>query len=73
MTTSIDLPEADYALLDSACRQRGISPTEGLKQALRCWLAQPDHAAHSEVFGLWKNREKSSLAIERDLRSEWDR
>jgi hypothetical protein len=73
MTTSIDLPEADYALLDSACRQRGISPTEGLKQALRCWLAQPDHAAHAEVFGLWKDRETSSLAIERDLRSEWDR
>jgi hypothetical protein len=72
MTTSIDLPEADYALLDSACRQRGISPTEGLKQALRCWLAQPEHGSHAAVFGLWRDRDQTALVIERDLRSDWD-
>lgn len=73
MTTSIDLPEAEFALLDSACRQRGISTAEGLKLALRCWLSQAEHRSHEEVFGLWKDRETSSLAIERDLRREWDR
>ncbi len=71
MSTSVDLPEPDYALLDSACRQRGISPTEGLKQALRCWLAQPEHPTHAGVFGLWQDRDKTSLEIEQDLRSAW--
>lgn len=73
MTTSIDLPEAEYALLDSACRQRGISPSEGLKQALRCWLAQSERPSHAGIFGLWPDRQSGSLEIEQDLRSDWNR
>jgi len=71
MRTIIDLPKADRQQLDSICRQRGLSRAEGVRQALRAWIAT-QAVDHRQMFGLWQARPEASLAMQERLRQEWD-
>jgi hypothetical protein len=72
MRTIIDLPDAERQRLDAICRQRGLSRAEGVRQALRAWIASQE-VNHRQVFGLWQSRPEASLAMQERLRREWDR
>ena len=70
MRTIVDLPDPERAQLDALCRQRGLSRAEGVRQALRFWLAQ-QQPSHSTVFGLWRDRPQDGVQLQQVLREEW--
>ena len=59
---------------DPVDRQQDFLPVKLLRLMLRrasmLWRQQrkPEHA---QVFGLWRDRPESSLALQRTLRQEW--
>ena len=70
MRTIVDLPDPERAQLDALCQQRGLSRAEGVRQALRFWLAQ-QQPGHSTVFGLWRDRPEDGVQLQQALRQEW--
>jgi metal-responsive CopG/Arc/MetJ family transcriptional regulator len=71
MRTIVDLPEGERDRLDALCSQRGISRAEALREALSLGLER-ERPRHGEVFGLWSDRSLLGVALQRQMRQDWD-
>ena len=74
MRTIIDLPESQIAALRELEQRRNVSRAELIRQAVAQYVSQ--HAQSGNAFGAWKSGKRSGtdgLAVQKKLRSEWDR
>ena len=70
MRTIVDIPDEELRELEDFCRRQGISRAEGMRRAVREYLAQ-DESAFDEAFGIWKDRGEDGVEYQRRLRAEW--
>ena len=74
MRTIIDLPDKQLEALTSLSRARKVSRAEIIRQAVDGYLKHNAPApALADAFGAWRPRRVDGLAMQRKLRSEWDR
>ena len=74
MRTIIDLPESQLAALRELERIKKVSRAELVRQAVAQYVVS--NASAMPAFGAWKKAKRASadgVAVQRKLRSEWDR
>ena len=71
MRTICEIPDDELKELEEFCRRQGISRAEGIRRAVREYLAQ-DESAFDAAFGIWKDRCEDGVEYQRRLRAEWD-
>jgi hypothetical protein len=72
MRTIVDLPAGQLEALDALCRAENISRAEAVRRAVAAHLSRELPAAARTAFGLWRDREETSLEFEARLRREWE-
>ena len=74
MRTIIDLPDSQIAALRELEDRKKVSRAELIRQAVAHYVVL--HADSGNAFGAWKTpnrRPADALAVQRKLRTEWDR
>jgi predicted transcriptional regulator len=74
MRTIIDLPDSQLAALRELEQRKKVSRAELIRQAVAQYVVR--HAGAETAFGAWKTpkrRPADGLAVQKKLRSEWDR
>ena len=73
MRTIVELTSDSIEELDKLRRQRGVSRTQLVREAVVEYLARNASDSDESTFGLWRDREaEDGLAYQERLRSEWD-
>ena len=73
MRTIVELTSDSIEELDKLRRQRGVSRTQLVREAVVEYLARNASDTDESAFGLWRDREaEDGLAYQERLRSEWD-
>ena len=73
MRTIVELTSDSIEELDKLRRQRGVSRTQLVREAVVEYLARNASDTDESTFGLWRDREaEDGLAYQERLRSEWD-
>lgn len=73
MRTIIQLPDDQLEGLAALCEREGISRAEAIRRAIAAWLKEEAVPTRNEAQGLWRDRGVGALALEDELRGEWDR
>ncbi len=73
MRTIIDLPEEHISQLAELCEREQLSRAELVRRAVSEYLRQHGCSDADEAFGLWRDRPIDPLALEDDIRDEWER
>ena len=74
MRTIIELPDSQLAALRLLEQRKNVSRAELIRQAVAQYVVQ--HAETEDAFGAWRSPKRppaDGLAMQKKLRSEWDR
>ena len=73
MRTIVELTSDSIEELDKLRRQRGVSRTQLVREAVIEYLARNAGDTDESAFGLWRDRgAEDGLVYQERLRSEWD-
>lgn len=71
MRTLVDIPEHDVAALDELRRDRRVSRSAVIREAVRDYLGRNLKPDADVGFGLWREQIIDGVEYQRRLRSEW--
>ena len=71
MRTLVDIPERDIEALDEVRRQRRVSRSAVIREAVRDYLGRNLRRDPNAGFGLWSDGAVDGVEYQRRLRSEW--
>ncbi len=71
MKTTIDLSEDKSQVLKKLSRQRGISTSKLLDEAVDMLLQTSTQPEEAQAFGIWKSKVSDGLEYEARMRGEW--
>lgn len=72
MRTIVDLPEEQIEALKVLGKQSRLSRAELMRRAVAEYLVRHQEGPSDEAFGIWRGHKRDSLAIQDQLRREWD-
>lgn len=72
MRTIVDIPEEVIRKLDVVAEREDRSRASLIREAVGEYLAGRSTQPMEAAFGVWKARQKSGLAYQQRLRSEWE-
>ncbi len=72
MRTIVEIPKEQIEAMDQLRKNKHVSRTELIRQAVDSFLKEQRQAQGHAAFGIWKTKPVDALAWERKLRKEWD-
>lgn len=73
MRTIVDLPDNQIDALSVLGKKAKLSRAELLRRAVAEYLRRHQPEQNDASFGLWKERGEDALALQNQLRSEWNK
>lgn len=77
MRTIVEIPAEQIAALDSYCEEEKVSRAEAVRRAVSHFVPVKDEKPAASIkddpaFGAWKDRKLEGVALQRELREEWE-